>query len=82
MRVCVRVLPAVAGPDPSGSPAVGVCYEAARGGGGDLDVKEERLSSEEELLTEKRYSLLKTHRAHVTSERQVPFVATLYLRHL
>lgn len=42
--------PAVAGPDPSGSPAVGVCYEAARGGGGDLDVKEETLSSEEELL--------------------------------
>lgn len=54
----MRVLPAVAEPGLSGSPAVGwcVCYEAVLGGGGGLDEREqeETLSSVEDVLTKRK----------------------------
>lgn len=52
------MLPAVAEPGLSGSPAVGgcVCYEAVPGGGGGLDEmeQEEMLSFVEELQTKRK----------------------------
>ncbi len=78
------MLPAAAGPGLSGSPAVGVCacYVAAQGGGGDPDVRgqEETLSSEEELLTRREFSLLTVSGADVPDERRsVSYVFILLL---